>query len=304
MTPAAVRPAVGRPLAAIAGLFVVAMALQMVRDRDRQPFVPPSGLLWVQSGPAMQRLSLGYAPLVADTYWMRAVVYYGGQRLSEAATRNFDLLFPMLDLVTSLDPRFRVAYRFGAIFLTEAYPNGPGRPDQAIALLERAIARDAPRWEYMHDIGFIHYWWLRDYRQAAHWFERASQAPGAAKWLAPLAATTLAAGGDRASSRLLWQQMRETADSDWIRGSAELRLMQLDAMDAIDQLNALTERYAATEGRAAPGWPALVSRGWLRGVPVDPAGAPFVLDPGTGRVGLAPDSPLAPLPAEAPVPPS
>ena len=85
----------------------------------------------------------------------------------------------MLDLVTTLDPRFTVAYRFGAIFLTEAYPSGPGRPDLAIALLERGIAQDGGRWEYMHDIGFIYYWWLKDYQEAAEWFDRAGKAPGA-----------------------------------------------------------------------------------------------------------------------------
>ena len=78
--------------------------------------------------------------------------------------------------MTSLDPHFKVAYRFGAIFLTEAYPSGPGRPDLAIALLQRGIERDGGRWEYMHDIGFVYYWWLHDYKQAAEWFERAGRA--------------------------------------------------------------------------------------------------------------------------------
>ena len=39
---------------------------------------------------------------------------------------------------TTLDPYFNIAYRFGAIFLGERYPGGPGRPDQAVALLARA----------------------------------------------------------------------------------------------------------------------------------------------------------------------
>jgi tetratricopeptide (TPR) repeat protein len=295
------KPGATRAVVVAVLLLLTAAGLQAVRDGRRDPAEPPPSMLWVTSGPAMQRLSLGYAPLVADVYWMRAVVYYGGQRLSEAATRNFDLLFPMLDLVTTLDPRFRVAYRFGAIFLTEAYPNGPGRPDQAIALLERAIDRDGARWEYMHDIGFIHYWWYQDYPQAAQWFERASRQPGAAHWLAPLAATTLAVGGDRESSRLLWQQMRDTADSDWIRNSAERRLLQLEAMDLIDRLNAMSQQYAAREGRVPATWQALVRDG-LRAIPLDPTGTPFILDPSTGRAGLSADSPLAPLPTEPPRP--
>jgi len=279
-------------------LLMVSAGIQAVRDRDRARFEPPGGMLWLQSGPAMKRMSLGYDTLVADVYWIRAVVYYGGQRIVEESRRNYDLLYPMLDLVTYLDPRFTVAYRFGAIFLTEPYPNGPGRSDLAIRLLERGIAQDGGRWEYMHDIGFIYYWWLQDYARAAEWFDRGGQVPGAPAWLAPMAATTLAVGGDRQSSRTLWRQLLESSDLGWIRSNAERRLLQLDAMDMIDQLNIIAERFAAREGHPAQSWQALAQGERLRGIPVDPAGVPFVINPTTGRIGLADDSPLAPLPVE------
>lgn len=285
-------------IAGVLLLFAASVGIQAVRDRDRVPFEPPGGMLWIQSGTAMKRMALGFDTLVADLYWIRAVVYYGGQRLRDRSERSYDLLYPMLDLVTTLDPRFKVAYRFGAIFLTEGYPDGPGRPDQAIALLENGLKRDGERWEYMHDIGFIYYWWLRDYSKAAEWFERGGRAPGGPEWLVSLAATTLAVGGDRHSSRTMWRQLYENADSEWIRSSAEQRLLQLEAMDVIDQLNLVAERYAAREGRVAPSWPALVQGERLRGIPIDPAGVPYVINPVTGRVGLAEDSPLWPLPEE------
>ena len=34
-------------------------------------------------------------------------------------------------MATGLDPYFNIAYRFGAIFLSESKPDGPGRPDLA-----------------------------------------------------------------------------------------------------------------------------------------------------------------------------
>ncbi|MCC7243074.1 MAG: hypothetical protein IT180_14195 [Acidobacteria bacterium] len=292
------KPGNGHLWIAMVVLFAASIGLQAARDRDRRSFEPAGGMLWLQSGVTVKRLALGYDTVAADLYWMRAVVYYGGQRLHDVSSRNYDLLYPMLDLVTTLDPRFTVAYRFGAIFLTEAYPNGPGRPDLSIALLERGIERDGGRWEYMHDIGFVYYWWLQDYVRAAEWFERAGKAPGAPTWLPPLAATTLAVGGDRQSSRTLWQQLRDSTDIDWIRRNAEHRLRQLDAMDQLDQLNALAERYAAREGHVAQAWPELARGLGLPGIPLDPAGVPFTINPVTGRVGLAADSPLAPLPSE------
>ena len=55
--------------------------------------------------------------------------------------RTYALLYPLLDLTTTLDPYFSIAYRFGAIFLGEPYPGGPGRPD----LADRAAAERARR---------------------------------------------------------------------------------------------------------------------------------------------------------------
>ncbi len=295
------RPSNGWLYAAIAALLATSVAIQMVRDRGWAPYVPPNPTLWVQSGPLARKLALGFDNLVADAYWLRAVVYYGGKRRANAAgsataqAQNFDLLYPLLDLVTSLDPHFKVAYRFGAIFLTEEFPRGPGRPDLAIALLQRGIDQDGGRWEYMEDIGFVYYWWLQDFQKAAEWFKRAGEQPGAPSWLAPLAATTLAVGGDRQSSRFLWQQL-EGSDLEWVRSSARHRLQQLDAMDVIDELNKRSQAFMARERRPARDWPELAAAAGLRGIPLDPGGMPYAYDASTGVIDLDRQSSLWPLP--------
>lgn len=287
-------------LAGVAALLALSIGVQVVRDRGWQPYQPATPLLWFQSGPILKRLSLGFENVVADVYWIRAVVYYGGKRRSKEKEQDYSLLDPLLTLVTDLDPRFKVAYRFGAIFLTEAYPDGPGKPDRAIALLQRGIETDPTGWEYMHDIGFVHYWWLRDYQKAAQWFEKSGQLPGAPEWLAPLAATTLVRGGDRESSRLLWRQLRDTTDVDWVRSNAELRLLQIDAMDVVDDLNRASRRFASREGRPPRDWRELVIGERLRGVPLDPTDVPYEIDPATGHVDVSQTSTLWPLPVDLP----
>ena len=74
----------------------------------------------------MRARARSFESLAADVYWIRAIQHYGGERLAQGP-RNYDLLYPLLDLTTSLDPYFSIAYRFGAIFLSEQYPGGPGR---------------------------------------------------------------------------------------------------------------------------------------------------------------------------------
>jgi tetratricopeptide (TPR) repeat protein len=301
MTRTAIVPANRSLYLLIAALMALATAVQVARDRGWQPYVPESGIMWIRSGPLAQRLALSFDNLVSDIYWMRAVVYFGGQRDELGSRRNFDQLFPLLDLVTALDPYFRVGYRFGSLFLAEPPPGGPGRPDQAIELLKKGLERDPARWEYAHDIAFVYYWWLDDYTQAAEWFKRAADIPGSAPWLRPMAAITLAEGGNRQSSRTLWTEMYANTEIEWIRTSAERRLQQLDAMDAIDELNRATQRFIAQVGRPPANWPELAKQMRFVALPTDPTGVPFDLDPQTGQVTLSPKSTLWPLPVGASV---
>lgn len=282
--------------------FAAAIGIQMVRDRKYPRGVhQTAGLLYVQSGPAMRRLALEFEALASDVYWIRAIQHYGGERLAQGRPRNYDLLYPLLDLTTSLDPYFSIAYRFGAIFLSEQYPGGPGRPDLAIALLQKGIGAQPAKWQYYHDIAFVQYWHLRDFRAAADWFQRAADQPGAPNWLQPLVPAMLNAGGDRSSARLLWGNLLQ-ADQDWLRRTAARRLRQLDALDLIDQIQPIVNRFPPPPGERYS-WESLIARRILRGVPFDPTGAPFQIDPSTGRVAVAPDSELQPMPHEAEIKP-
>jgi tetratricopeptide (TPR) repeat protein len=305
-----------RPFASTAGIILVAAALlagavelQAAREARYPPRETDPQVLYVRSGAVLRRLAGAYAPLVADAYWIRAIQYYGGNKLrltpaqdgapAAAAPKNGDayaLLYPMLDLATSLDPRFNIAYRFGAVFLSEAYPGGAGRPDQAIALLQKGLRARPDKWEYMQDIGFVHYWYDRDYRKAAEAFAKAAEAPGAPWWMRSLAATTLAKGGDRQSSRLMWEQIRQSAEIDWQRQDAERRLLQFRALDEIDALQRVVDDFSGRAGRPAD-WAVLVRAGVLRGTPLDPSRTPYELTP-DGQVRLSPSSALGPLPAE------
>jgi hypothetical protein len=302
MTP---RPALLSTVAVVACVAVPiagAASLQAMREARYPPAVEGQDTLYVTSGDTLRRLTLGYTALAADLYWIRAIQYFGGVKLRHAEAvaagadtattpADFSLLYPLLDLTTTLDPQFNIAYRFGAVFLAEASPGGAGRPDLAIDLLQKGLRARPGKWEYMQDIGFVHYWWRHDYQSAADWFNRAAAVPDAPWFLKPLAATTLAEGGDRASSRTMWSAIRETADSDWIRNEAERRLAQLQAMDAIDDLQARVDRAAAAIGRPVSTWAEV-----LNGVPLDPVRTPFEL--AGGRVRLSRLSPLFPLPDE------
>jgi len=272
------------------------IGLQAVHERQGgAPVAAPENLLYVRSPETMKRLALSYDSLLADLYWIRAVQHYGGTRLSTDPNKQYDLLYPLLDLTTSLEPRFNIAYFYGSTFLAEAPPGGPGRPDLAIALLEKGLRAQPDKWEFAQWIGFIHYWWRQDYEQASAWFKRGAELPGAPVWLSSLAASTLTRGGSRQASRVLWEEIARSAEDEWFRNDARRHLRQIDAMDQIDQLQAMVRVFHERQGRAPADWSELRAAGYLRGTPVDPAGTPYLLE--AGVVAIDRKSPLAPLPA-------
>ena len=286
------------PAAIVILLLGGVIGLQAVHERrGGVPAFDTPDMLYVRSPEAMKRLALSYQSLLADVYWIRAVQHYGGTRLSNDPNASYDLLYPLLDLTTSLDPRFNVAYLFGSLFLAGPPPGGPGRPDLAIALLEKGLRAQPEKWEFAQAIGFVHYWWRQDYPEAAAWFQRAADMPGGPFWLKSMAAVTLAEGGRRDSSRQLWQELSRS-ELEWIRNEGQRRLLQLDAMDQIDQLQAAADAFERQLGRPVADWDDLRRAGYLRGSPQDPTGAPYRIE--SGRVTLDTASRLYPLPVQPP----
>jgi tetratricopeptide (TPR) repeat protein len=267
--------------------------VQMARDQRYHTDEPAEKILYVRNVNTMRRMVLSYDALAADVYWIRALQHFGRERQS---SNRYALLYPLLDLATSLDPHFNIAYRFGSLFLSEPPPGGPGRPDLAIALLQKGIKENPHKWQYYQDAGFVYYFGYKDFDKAADWFKRGSEIKGAPWFIKSLAASTLAKGQNRHASRLLYEAILQTADNDVMKKDAIWRLRQLDTMDDMDLLREVVRRYRErVSGAQLLTWHTLIAAGILRGVPQDRDGFEFTLDPVTGDISLNPQSTLGPL---------
>ena len=290
-----------RGAAAAAGALCLSGAIALHATEAR--FAPPPdarqpGFLYVRSPATVKHLALDYAGMASDIYWIRAIQHFGREHLAQPPeSRTYNLLYPLLDLTTTLDPYFNIAYRFGAIYLGEPFPDGPGRPDLAIALLKKGLEAQPHRWQYMQDLGFVYYWHLHDYRSAAEWFQRAADVTGAPSWLRPLAAVTLAEGGHTGASRMLWEQLAKS-DDQWLRDSAARRLKQLDAMDFMNALEPRLRAYHASHPDVPLTWASLARAGVVPGIPEDPSGTSYLLDRQTGAISVSPESGIYPLPGQ------
>lgn len=262
-------------------------AVQRTIDQERSTSGDIADVLYVPSGHTLRRLSLGHEGLMADIYWTRVVQHFGRKRMAKAT--RFELLNPLLRITTELDPQLVIAYRFGAIFLAEKAPGGAGQPQEALDLLRRGIVANPEYWRLWQDLGFVYYWDLKDYANAAKVFLVGSERPGALVWMKFLAAAVAARGGEPQTSRLLWSEIYRHAENDQIRRSAQDHLAALEAQEQIDKLNDLLARYRDREGHEARAFLELVAAGYLSDVPKDPSGSSYLVNPG-GQTGLAPDS--------------
>lgn len=247
--------------------------------------------LYLWSGKHVAHLFCGFEGLAADIYWLRTVQYYGSQRAFVAEPR-YELLGPLIEITTTLDPRLEIAYRYGAIFLSEARPVGAGRPRDGVALLQRGVRNLPDSWTLVQQLGFFHYLFLDDAAGAAAILDRAADRPGAPFWFRSMAADLLTKGGDRPTARRMWQRMYEQAERGTIRENAAVRLRILDSLDRADLLARLVVRYGERTGQNPRKLEELVVAGLWRGPLTDVAGVRFDYDRESGRVSIARHSPL------------
>jgi tetratricopeptide (TPR) repeat protein len=245
--------------------------------------------LTLRSGPLVKALSLEYAPLAADLYWTRVVQYYGGKHENRQA--NLELLWPLLDVTTTLDPNLIVAYRFGGMFLSDAPPRGAGKPEQGIELLRRGIRNNPEYWRFYEDLGFIYYFDLEDYPKAAEVFLEGSKSPGAMIWMKTFAARISEKGESPETSRMLWSEIYNSTNEPSIKDNAKVHLQLLRARTDCEQLNKLAAEYNKRAGRPPANMRDLVKAGLLPGLATDPAGVPYWFDL-EGNAQINPASPL------------
>lgn len=258
-------------------------ALSLQRIHSERPQANLEDVLYIPSAKALKRLSLGYDGLLGDLYWTRAVQYFGWKHKHKS--QDYPLLYPLLDITTQLDPQLIVAYRFGAIFLAQAPPDGAGQPERAVELIDRGIKANPDNWRLYYDLGFVYAMNMGNYKAAADAFERGSELPHTHPFLKILAANMAQHGGDLQTARMLWQTTYNSTDDPGIRSNALHHLQALDVDETVPKLEELVRQFREKTGIQPTSFQQLVEAGWMRRLPVDPLGMPYRLLPdGTVQV--------------------
>ena len=209
--------------AVLAGVVLVGVVVPLHRHQavatkfdlveERVWLLPPVGALRVAS--------LGFHAMAADVVWLLAVQYIGGHFMTD---QRLPELRRLLDTVVGLDPHFVEAYTLGALFLNYS----GAQPQAALDLLQRGYHANPDRWELPYDIARTYYLELKDYAKALEWFQITDRLPGRPQYVPRFIARLYAATGQRETALELWQAMRDSATSDWVRAIADREIAKLE----------------------------------------------------------------------------
>jgi hypothetical protein len=189
--------------------------------------------VFVPSPSFFKDFSPSFRTSIADLYYLQAVQYYGEHLQTD---QRFDALPAMLDLVTSLSPRFKRPYFFGSFALIDAR-----RVDLVGPLLERGFAANPADWHFPATLGFFSYGFgsgKDKARTAAVWYQRAAALPERPPYIPRLAAALLSKGGERAKAVTMWGQVYAEGD-EYSRAKAVAGLQRLLPLEQGARMKAL-----------------------------------------------------------------
>lgn len=264
---------------------VVGLSQWLDSHRPASPAAVEDERLYL-SGPTVKRVCLAFNGLAADWYWMRSLQYVGGKLLNahqgiaidNLSSLNLQLLAPLLDAATTLDPEFMEPYEYAAIIL-------PGvNVAEAIRIINKGVAANPSAWRLYQHLGYI-YWQQKNFSAAADAYGRGSTIPGAPPWMQAMKAKMLGDGGSPDTAREIYVHMYQEAGDEQVKEMARLHLMRLDSAAERDGLRKILAAYQSRMGRCPASWKDLEPvfrtlrlRIDASGTPLDPAGTPYVFN--------------------------
>ncbi|MBM3268764.1 MAG: hypothetical protein FJZ01_14075 [Candidatus Sericytochromatia bacterium] len=205
---------------------------EAVRDRDKSLLsVPPVNLV--------KMASAGYRNMLADVFYMRFTTYWG-YWLTHG--RKFHNLYPLLDLVTELDPNFKTAYEVGALALSDS-----GQVKLAVDLLLKGAHYHPQDHWYPYQAGMMLFLYSEDFLLSAKYFEMAAKIPGAPADAEFFAARMYLQGGQKELARNRWLQIYLEAVRSDDRSRREVASRSLGRYKVGEQERDFLDVYALTD---------------------------------------------------------
>ncbi|RZB36043.1 MAG: hypothetical protein SRB2_02548 [Desulfobacteraceae bacterium Eth-SRB2] len=248
--------------------------------RSAYPLEIKEEIRFVPQKEVVEILSLDHRGLAADILFIQAILH-SGSLVWKPLTYTFDSewSYQLMDVVTSIDPRYLTAYLFSGMGLV----HGPKDVHLARPILERGMTYFPQNWELPFWIGYHYHIYLEDYEKAAEYFWRASHCPGAPDSFLSLLLSSLKKGGSYEKAILVLKRLIESTDNEKVIQIYRKRIVRLENMVMLQKQ---ASYYEQSRGRRPASLNQLVSEGWISAIPDDPMGKKYVWNAQSNRVTL------------------
>jgi tetratricopeptide (TPR) repeat protein len=262
-------------LLVLLGWFIVGM-LSLV-EAQRPAHRRAASLAFLPKGEYLNVAVLGYRQAVADLIWIKAVQHLGERKPS---IQSYLWAYHAADVLTDLDPKFAFVYQsVGTILGVWAE-----RPKESIAILTKGMLHNPTVWELPFFVGYDYYYILNQPGEAARYFQKAAELPGSPEYLPRLAARMSVEAGDHVAALEFLQRLYVRTKDERLREGLQRRILEVQAEQGIRQLEDAARLYKERYGTFPRTLNEMVVRGVISGIPPDPLGGTYELNPDKGTI--------------------
>lgn len=176
--------------------------------------------------PQVQKIALGYLRQITGImHFIKTNVFLGGIQVDYPTETYKISLAENFKTMSTLHPYFLDTYHLCESSLSYI---GPEQTRQANEVLKIGMEALPDVWEIPFFIGFNHFHYLNENREAAEVLLKTSKIPGAPDWFGHLASMLAAEGGDIYAG-LIWLKAMKSAEEDEM--SKERYQVEIDAFE-------------------------------------------------------------------------
>jgi hypothetical protein len=259
---------------------VLAVGVDLVHAEIPSTLKSAKGEAFVPQPQLAKFASLGFDSLAADYYWLQAIQLVGGA-VADPSKHGYTI-GRLIDVLTQLNPHVDHPYRFAAIWMTAS------EDDVRFAnqLMQRGIERHPQDWRNHFYKGFNHFYYLKEYAEAADELEAATRLPGSPPYLTRLVPRLRAHSEGLDVAAALLQELHRNAPGEKARAEYAKALDEIHTERRARRLDAAREEYQRRRGRDIERVEDLLAGPdpVLQKLPEELHGWEWVVDGRTGRI--------------------
>lgn len=260
-------------------VLLLALVALLQLEYDATKLALPASTTQEVSPFMVRLLDMGFHPAVASFLWATTM-----PEILDLWNKKTEY-FPDLAFVNAVDPKLSYPYAFSVLTLS-AVPaqDDPDALQQSIAIGKQGIASADPDWRIPYYMATNEFLYAKDDTAAAEYYNMAAETPGVPAYAERFSLNFGIETNQRAKTEQLWETIKDSTNDPQEKARAQA---YIDHLEDFDYLDAASKAYKAKFGVYPPSTAALVAKGIIPSVPVDPFGFTFIIQKdGTSAIDL------------------